>query len=140
MNNQVDMRNIQSSSCNISSNQALKFSLSKGLESNFPLFLRYISVEYLTFLVNISVEHDLIAFLFTLTEQNGSSSFFSSIAQNYVRNSMKSFTVITVYSQMLDIQWCLIFKSQKHINKFSIFWYKLFFNLFDPTWDCGWKQ
>jgi len=56
LDNEVHFGNVQTSGSHISCYQTFILSLSESLESNFPLFLRNVAVQHLSFLFDVGFE------------------------------------------------------------------------------------
>lgn len=108
LHHQIDVRNIESSSRDISGNETLKLSLLESSEGDFSLLLRNITVQDLAFEVDIRVQHDLVAFFLGFRKDDGTVSLFSGVAENDVADGSDTVVVIAGHGQMLHVQRSLI--------------------------------
>lgn len=100
MDDQIDLGNVETSGSNIGGDQTFKFTLFKSLESDLPLLLGDVSMEDLGFLFQVSLQEDLVGFLFGLAENDGSA-MSSSIKVDNVGDDGVSVVVRTVEGQVL---------------------------------------
>jgi hypothetical protein len=101
LNNQVNFRDVKSSCCDIGGNEALEFTLLKGLESDLPLFLGDVSVKDLGLLLEVGFEQDFVGFPFGFTENDGSA-VSSSVKVNDVSDDGISMVVRAVEGHVFD--------------------------------------
>ena len=73
LHNEINFRDVQTSSCHVSGHQAFQVASFKRLERDLSLLLRNVAVQYLSFLLEVGLNDDLVCFLFGLAENNGPS-------------------------------------------------------------------
>ena len=89
MDDEICFRDVDSSSSDISCNQAHKLPLSITFKGNLSLLLGYISMEDLTTGFDVGVKEDLVCILLGVCEDNGLL-MHSAIAEYDVLNNVKT--------------------------------------------------
>ncbi len=101
LNNQVYLRNVKTPCSHVGCHQAFQFSLFEGLESDFPLLLRDVSMQNLSLLLEIGLQKDLIGLSLRLTEDDGST-MTTSVKVDDVRDDRVAVVIRTVEGQVFD--------------------------------------
>ena len=89
LDDEICFRDVDSSSSDISCNQAHKLPLSITFKGNLSLLLGYISMEDLTTGFDVGVKEDLVCILLGVCEDNGLL-MHSAIAEYDVLNNVKT--------------------------------------------------
>jgi hypothetical protein len=101
LHDQIDLRDIESSSCHVGGNEALQFSLLEGLEGDFTLFLRDVAMQNLRLLFQVGLEQDLIRFFLGLAEDDGST-VPTTVQVDYISNDRVAVVVRAIECEMFD--------------------------------------
>jgi len=101
LHNEIHFWDVETSSCDVSSYQTFEFTFLKALECDLSLLLRNVSVENLCFLLEVSLQKDLVGLLLCFSEDDGST-MTPTIEVDNVRNDCVSMIVGAVEGQMFD--------------------------------------
>jgi len=83
LDDQINIRDIESSRCHISSHENAELALFESLESDLSLILSDVTMHDFDILLNLVREYQLIGISFSLSEDNSLSSF-STIDTHYL--------------------------------------------------------
>jgi hypothetical protein len=140
LDDKVDEGNVESSGSNVGCDHALDLSLSEGLENNFSLLLRDVSMKNIGVDFEVSVELDVVG-LGLLVGEDDSLAVGSSVDTDNVSDG-RDLLVLGLEDdlKMLHSARCSALLIGKHVDSLVVLLHVLGGDSSDPLWDSSGEQ